>query len=135
MLAASLAVHMWASHSFDPGIATGNEYEAEEDNIIELTAIPEYDSNVRGQVVELPPAPDTEAPDEYDYLAERNSSVTFAATGCDDHVGSVEVVLVSSDPRIGQRQTGRKRADPLPGFQPLRPLSWRSRKRKRTPMR
>jgi TonB family protein len=90
MILASFGLHLWITHSFDPGIGSSPGFETEE-NIIELTPIPEPElanKELNGQVVELPPGPETEPPEDYKYLAERNLRVAFQSAGRPDRSGA-----------------------------------------------
>jgi len=90
MILASVGLHLWATHSFDPGIGASPEFETE-DEFIELTPLPDTefkDKEFHGQVVELPPGPETEPPDDYEYLAERNLRVAFQSAGRPDRSGA-----------------------------------------------
>ncbi len=79
-LALSAGLHIWASREFNPGIGAGYEFKTDDEELIELTPLPETYS-AKKEIIELPPLPETEAPEKFDYLAERNLKVAFQTAG------------------------------------------------------
>jgi TonB family protein len=91
LLVASLGIHLWASHALDPGAGYDVETMYKDQDIIELTPLPEReleDKDIHGQVVETPSLPETEAPEDYDYVSEKNIKVAFQRKGPLDRQGS-----------------------------------------------